>query len=160
MAEAGARSAAPTTDGTGPGPGSGLAGDLARGVLRLLSDMGYEGSTEVHLANGRRADVLAADRKGRIVIVEIKTSTEDFRADKKWHDYLEYCDGFYFGVPAEFPVDMLPGDQGLMIADRFGGSVVRHGAETRIAAARRKVLILRLARITARRLRDIQDPRV
>jgi len=153
MADAEAWSAGPTTDGPGPSAGSGLAEDLARGVLRLLGDMGYEGSSEVHLANGRRADVMAVNGKGRVVIVEIKTSAEDFRADKKWHSYLEYCDGFYFCVPAEFPMDMMPGDQGLMIADRYGGSVVRHGPETRIAAARRKALILRLARITARRLR-------
>lgn len=160
MADAEAWSAVPAADGPGPSAVSGLAGDLARGVLRLLGDMGYEGSTEVHLANGRRADIMAVNGKGRIVIVEVKTSAEDFRADKKWHDYLEYCDGFYFGVPAKFPVDMLPGDQGLMIADRYGGSVVRHGPETRIAAARRKILILRLARIVARRLRDLRDPRV
>jgi hypothetical protein len=136
-----------------------LAGELARGVLRLLDDMGYEGLTEVHLANGRRADVMAVNGKGRIVIVEIKTSSEDFRADKKWHYYLEFCDVFYFGVPTEFPVDTLPEDQGLMIADRFGGSVIRHGGETRIVAARRKALTLRLARMAARRLRERQDPR-
>jgi hypothetical protein len=134
------------------------AGDLARGVLRLLADLGCEGLDEVSLANNRRADVLALDAKGRIVIVEIKTSEADFRADTKWPDYLEFCDFFYFAVPAGFPDDLLPSDHGLIVADRYGGSVVRPAPERRLAAARRKAVTLKLARMTAARLRRLIDP--
>ncbi len=134
------------------------AGDLARGVLRLLADLGSEGMDEVSLANNRRADVLAVDAKGRIVIVEIKTSEADYRADGKWPDYLEFCDFFYFAVPAGFPDDLLPAEHGLIVADRFGGSVVRPAPERRLAAARRKAVTLKLARATAARLRRLVDP--
>ncbi len=134
------------------------AGDLARGVLRLLAELGCEGVDEFPLANSRRADVLAVDPGGRIVIVEIKTSEADFRADAKWPDYLDFCDLFYFAVPAGFPDDLLPGEHGLIVADRFGGSVVRPAPERKLAAARRKAVTLRFARTAAGRLRRLLDP--
>lgn len=134
------------------------AADLARGVLRLLDDMGFAGLTEVPLANGRRADVMALDGKGAIVIVEIKTTLQDFRADGKWREYLDFCDTFYFAVPAAFPLDVLPADRGLMVADRYGATLVREGAESPVAGPRRRAVTLRLARLAARRLRGLEDP--
>ena len=134
------------------------ARDLARGVLRLLADLGCEGLSEFTLANGRRADLLALDAKGRVLIIEIKTSLEDFRADFKWPEYLEFCDFYYFAVPAGFPDDVLPNDHGLIVADRFGGSVVRPAPECKLPPARRKAISLKFARKAARRLRRFGDP--
>lgn len=47
-----------------------------------------------------RADVLALSMKGEIVIGELKSSVSDFRSDKKWHNYLDYCHRFYFCMNA------------------------------------------------------------
>ena len=134
------------------------AGDLARGVLRLLAELGYEGVDEFSLASGRRADVLAIDPGGRILIVEIKTSEADFRSDSKWSEYLDFCDLFYFAVPAGFPGDLLPEEHGLIVADRYGGSVAHPAPERKLAAARRKAVTLRFARAAAGRLRRLIDP--
>ena len=134
------------------------ARDLACGVLRLLADMDCEGLREFTLANGRRADLLALDAKGRISIIEIKTSLEDFRADSKWPEYLEFCDYYFFAVPAGFPDDILPDDHGLIVADMFGGSVVRPAPERKLPPARRKAISLKFARKAARRLRNLEDP--
>ena len=41
----------------------------------------------------------------------------DYAYDAKWPDYLEYCDRFYFGVPEEFPRDLIPEEAGLIVAD-------------------------------------------
>ena len=57
---------------------------LARGVSRTLSDLGYASLTEFTLRSGRRVDVIGLDAGGAIAIVEIKSSLEDFRADRKW----------------------------------------------------------------------------
>ncbi len=57
---------------------------LARGVCRALDQLGYASLVEFPLANGRRADVLALGKAGDLVIVEIKSSVADFRADRKW----------------------------------------------------------------------------
>ena len=132
---------------------------LARGVARLLAEMGYASLTEFRLKSGRRADVAGLNRKGRIVIVEIKRSLQDFRSDQKWPEYLDYCDIFYFATPKGFPVEVLPQDQGLMLADRFGAAVVRPAADQpALHASRRREVTLRFAIGAASRLQDLRDP--
>lgn len=134
-----------------------VSAQISRGVLRLLRHHGYAGVTEMTLANHRRADVLAIGGDGKIIIVEIKSSVADFRADQKWPEYRPYCDLFYFAVGHDFPQDLIPEDTGLMIADTFGGAILREPEETKLAAARRKALTLRFARLAATRLRLMES---
>ena len=131
---------------------------VARGVCRLLADMGYATLVEMPLGVGRRVDVIGLNRKGAFAVVEIKTSVADLRADRKWREYLAYCDSFYFAVPDGFPLAPLPDEGGLIVADRYGGAVVRAAAVERMAPARRRALTLRFARAAAARLRRIEDP--
>lgn len=132
--------------------------DICRGVHRLLIGHGYSCVSELPLANGRRADVAALSPRGDIVIVEIKSSIEDFRSDQKWPDYLEFCDQLYFAVKPGFPVDVLPDEAGLILADRFGGEMVRDAPESKLPGARRKAMTLRFARAAALRLSVALDP--
>ncbi len=133
------------------------AAQIARGVLRLLHHHGYTGLTEMTLANNRRADVAAVGADGKVIIVEVKSSVADFRADQKWPEYRPYCDLFYFAVGHDFPQDLIPEDTGLMVADAFGGAILREPEETKLAAARRKALTLRFARLAASRLRALES---
>jgi hypothetical protein len=125
---------------------------LARGVTRLVLDHGFAPLQEVPLANGRRADVMALGSQGEIWIVETKSCLADYAVDLKWPDYLEYCDRFFFGVTEDFPQHVLPSDAGLIVADGFGGAVLRMGPLTPLAPARRKAVILQFARLGAGRL--------
>ena len=50
--------------------------------------------TEFNLKTGSRVDVIDLDRKGRIAVVEVKSAVADFRSNRKWIEYLEYCDIF------------------------------------------------------------------
>ena len=133
---------------------------LARGIVRLLADLGYGALTEFRLRSGRRMDVLGLDRRGRILGVELKRSLEDFRSDRKWQDYLAYCDRFYFAVPAGFPQEVLPPEPGLMVADPYGAEIVRAAAEpaAALSPARRREVLLRFALNAAGRLRRYEDP--
>jgi hypothetical protein len=131
---------------------------LARGVCRMLAAHGLAGVTEVPLANGRRADVMTLDRTGDIAIVEVKSSIEDFRSDRKWPDYREFCDRLFFAVPEHFPVELIPDDCGLILADGFGAEIVRQASEHRLVAARRKAVTLRFAHLAAQRLQRLVDP--
>ncbi|WP_373008998.1 MmcB family DNA repair protein [Hyphomonas sp.] len=133
------------------------AGEIARGTLRLLAGHGYFGVTEMTLANNRRADIAAVGPAGEIAMVEIKSSVADFRADSKWPDYMPFCDRFYFAVMADFPQDLLPEAAGLIVADAFGGAVIREAIPDKLAGARRKAVILRFARLAAGRLQAGQD---
>ena len=124
---------------------------VTRGAGRLLTALGYAPLAEVCLPNGRRADLMALGRKGQIFIVEVKSGLEDYRADRKWGEYLDYCDAFYFAVAPEFPREILPQGPGLIVADGFGGAILIDAPVEPLAGARRKALTLAFARLAAMR---------
>lgn len=129
---------------------------VTRGAARLMLDLGYAPLLEVGLPNGRRADVMALGPRGDIVICEVKSGLDDYRVDRKWGEYGPFCDAFYFAVAPEFPLDVLPDEPGLVVADGFGGAVVREPSPTPLAPARRKALTIAFARLGA--LRTLRDP--
>ena len=128
---------------------------VTRGAARLMADMGYAPLLEVCLPNGRRADVMALGPRGEIAICEVKSGVEDYRVDRKWHEYAPFCDAFYFAVAPEFPDGILPDEPGLIVADAFGGAVVREARVSPLAPARRKALTLAFARLGA--MRSLKD---
>lgn len=148
-----------TATGDKANPGTAAAILLARGVCRMLEQLGYASLLELPLANGRRADILALGRGGELIIVEIKSSVADFRADRKWADYRDFADRFYFAVPRDFPVALIPEECGLIVADGFAAAVLRNAPPVSLAPARRRVLTLRFALAAATRLRRHLDPR-
>jgi len=129
-----------------------------RGAIRLLESLGHGALTEFPLKSGRRADILSLGGKGEIWIVEVKSGVPDFRADRKWQDYLEWCDRFFFAVGPDFPAEILPEDAGLLISDEYEAVLVREPATVPLLAARRKALTLRFAHLAARRLSGRGDP--
>jgi hypothetical protein len=131
---------------------------LARAVCRALEQLAYTSLIEFPLANGRRADILALGKGGDLVIVEVKTSVADFRADHKWTAYRDFSDRLYFAVPNGFPCALIPEECGLIVADPFGAAVLREGTATPLNPGRRRALTLRFARVAASRLRRWLDP--
>lgn len=138
---------------------SALAVRLARGVGRYFEDLGFACLTEFSLANGRRADVMVLDAKGRILAVEVKSCLADFRSDGKWHEYRDFCDALYFAVAPEFPSEVLPQECGVIVADAYGAAIAREPATHPLNPARRRALTLRFAQTAARRLSSVRDPR-
>jgi len=125
---------------------------IRRGVVRHFQELGVALVAELPLASGRRADLIGLDRKGKFVIVEIKSSIGDFRADSKWPDYLAHCDLFFFATHAGVPAEIFPPSQGLIVADNYGAEILRPSIEGSLAGATRKALTLRFARAAADRL--------
>lgn len=124
---------------------------VTAGVLLHCRDMDLAPLTEFPLKNGRRADVLALDKRGQFHLFEVKSSKEDFLVDQKWHHYLEYCDHFSFVVNADFPQALIPEEVGLMLADQHGWHTVRPPYAETLHASRRKALTLEFARRAAHR---------
>ncbi len=131
---------------------------ILRGVGRYFRALDLAIIAELPLADGRRADLMALDPRGGISIVEIKSCMADFRSDRKWPEYRQWCDRFYFAVDADFPNELIPGDCGLILADRFGADIIREAPEHRLDAARRKAVTLRFARCAAVRFHAVNDP--
>jgi hypothetical protein len=131
---------------------------VARGVGRLLRAQSFAVVSELPLASGRRADIVGLGPAGDLWIVEIKSSIEDFRADQKWPDYRASCDRLFFATHGAVPVNIFPEDAGLILADSFGGEVIREAPEHRLASATRKEMLVRFAQAAALRLHGLVDP--
>jgi len=133
---------------------------VTRGVKRHLVQLGFAVVEELPLASGRRADVVGLSPGGDIWIVEVKSSVEDFRVDQKWPFYRLHSDRLFFATSPRVPLDIFPEDCGLILADAHGGEILREAPEHRLAAATRKAMTLRFARVAAVRLHLMMDPRV
>ena len=141
------------------------ARQVARGVARLMANRGFAPLCEVPLGNNRRADLMAINAKGVIVIAEIKVSRADLLGDSKWRDYLDYCDRYYWAAPRGLDrtlferEDLWPGRTGLIIADAYEGAIAREAAESTVAPSRRRAETLKFARRAALRLIAHEDPK-
>ncbi|WP_126173245.1 MmcB family DNA repair protein [Altericroceibacterium xinjiangense] len=147
-----------------PSPGERRSAAVARGIGRLFARNGIWCLAEMPLRNGRRADLMGIDAKGRVVIVEIKTARSDLLGDGKWPDYLDFCDRFFWGLPPELDRSPLDEDAyrpdccGVIVADAYDAEFVRPAPSRPLPAARRKVEVERLARTALRRQLVALDP--
>jgi len=131
---------------------------VARGTTRLLHAFGFSVVSELPLASGRRADLVALGADGELWIVEIKSSIAELRADQKWMDYRLHCDRLFFATTLDVPCEIFPRDAGLIVADAFGASIVCEAPEHRLHAATRRSMMLAFARAAALRLSALADP--
>ncbi|MEJ6397802.1 MmcB family DNA repair protein [Yoonia sp. 208BN28-4] len=131
---------------------------LARGVCRHLRSHDFVSVEELTPTSGLRVDVMALGPKGEIWVIECKSSRSDFQSDHKWEGYLPWCDRFFWAVDTVFPTELLPDDTGLIIADAYDAEIIRMGPETKLAPARRKVMIQKFARHAAMRAHVARDP--
>ena len=131
---------------------------LARGVCRHLLGHNFVTVEELTPVPGLRVDVMALGPKGEIWVIECKSSRADFMTDQKWQGYLEWCDRYFWAVDDDFPTDLLPDGTGLIIADSYDAEILRMGPESKLAPARRKVMVQKFARHAALRLHGLRDP--
>ena len=109
--------------------------------------MGDATLSEFTLKTGRRVDLIALSRGQHITIVEVKSSLPDFSSDKKWQNYLDWADQFYFAVAENFSVERLANEMrcGILITDGFDTHILREAPLQKLPTQRRIHLIRRLA---------------
>lgn len=133
---------------------------IARGTRRMFRKLDFSTVAELHLLSGRRADVVALAPDGTILIVEIKSSIADFRADSKWQQYRAHCDRLFFAIPETVPCEIMPPDTGLILADAYGAEILREAPEHRMAPTTRRAMLMRFAHAAATRLHRLSDPEI
>ena len=123
-------------------------------IANMFVERGDACLREFTLRTGRRVDIIAIGNGGEITIVEVKSSRQDFLGDRKWQEYPEWADRFYFAVADAFPREILPGADrcGIIITDGFDCLEVQPAPESRLAAQRRNHLVRRMAHVAMRRL--------
>lgn len=124
---------------------------VTRGARVYLRARGFAVMGEMPLPNGTRADLVALAPDGGLRIVEVKSSLEDLRADRKWTRYRDYCDWFYFAIPVALDVGSFPEDAGLIVADAHGAMLAREAPSLRLPPASRKAMLVRFGALAAER---------
>ncbi|MGO4909540.1 MmcB family DNA repair protein [Pseudorhodobacter sp. W20_MBD10_FR17] len=132
---------------------------LARGTCRHLQSRGFACIEELVPAPGLRVDVMALGPKGEIWVIECKSSRTDYLTDQKWHNYLQWCDRFFWAVHTDFPTELLPDGTGLLFADGYDAEIIRMPPEAKLAGGRRKSVTQIFARTAAQRLQAVRNPR-
>ena len=133
---------------------------IARGVMRHFSQIGLSSLSEFSPARGLRVDIITLGMANEIWIVECKSCQSDFKSDKKWQNYLDWCDRYFWAVDAKFPINILPSDTGLIIADAYDASIFRDAPLNKLSAARRKKITKSIARSACNRLLTHTDPKI
>jgi hypothetical protein len=133
---------------------------ISRGVMRHFAQIGLSSLSEFSPTRGLRVDIVALGPSDEIWIVECKSGKNDFKSDNKWHNYLDWCDRYFWAVDGKFPIDILPLDTGLIIADSYDASILREAPLNKLSAARRKKLIKSVAKIACNRLLHHTDPKI
>ena len=55
-----------------------------------------------------------------------------------------FCDKLLFAIPESVPIEIIPDDAGLILADAYGAEILRKASEHRMgSASRRAVLVVR-----------------
>ena len=107
---------------------------------------------EFKLRVKRRVDLVIINDESRITIIEIKSSVADFRSDKKWNEYIEWANQFYFGVAHNFPIDILPREHGIITTDGFYIYKAQPSPVQKLNGSRRNTLVRKLAKASMRRI--------
>ena len=133
---------------------------ITRGVMRHFSQIGLSSLSEFSPARGLRVDIITLGMANEIWIVECKSCQSDFKSDKKWQNYLDWCDRYFWAVDANFPIDILPPDTGVIIADAYDASILREAPLNKLSVARRKKIIKSIAKSACNRLLTHTDPKI
>ena len=133
---------------------------IARGVMRHFAQIGMHSLSEFSPARGLRVDIITLGMANEIWIVECKSCQSDFKSDKKWQNYLDWCDRYFWAVDANFPIDILPPETGVIIADAYDASILREAPLNKLSVARRKKIIKSIAKSACNRLLTHTDPKI
>lgn len=134
-----------------------VADVLKAAAMGYLLKKGFSNFDELGLVawGGLRADVIALNLRGRIIICEIKSSPADYKTDKKWRRYTEYCDQLYFvftektfaKLKARLKEDLKGTGAGVLVLSSTSGYLEskKSAKEQNMSAATRSTLITRMA---------------
>ena len=133
---------------------------IARGVMRHFAQIGFSSLSEFSPTSGLRVDIITLGISDEIWIVECKSGQSDFKSDKKWQNYIDWCDRYFWAVDSTFPIDILPSDTGVIIADAYDASFLREAPLNKLSAARRKKITKLIAKSACNRLLTHTDPKI
>ena len=135
-----------------------LSRKIMQETLRFLSNKGYKTITEFALPNKKRVDIIALNCKKEILIIEVKSKINDFKNDKKWKKYLNYCNYFYFALN-KYPKNLkIYENVGIIEINNKKNEIKKRASYVKMPEEKRNNIIFSFALSAASKFHRLIDP--
>ena len=135
-----------------------LSRKIMQETLRFLSNKGYKTITEFALPNKKRVDIIALNCKKEILIIEVKSKINDFKNDKKWKKYLNYCNYFYFALN-KYPKNLkIYENVGIIEINNKKNEIKKRASYVKMPEKKRNNIIFSFALSAASKFHRLIDP--
>ena len=135
-----------------------LSRKILQKTMQFLSLKGYKVLSEFALPNKKRVDIIAINLKKKIIIVEVKSNKKNLKYDKKWKNYLNYCNYFYFACNDKLKDSEFSENIGIIQNNSNNIKIIRKSKYQKISENKKKQLIFKIALSAASKFHRLIDP--
>ena len=135
-----------------------LSRKISQKTMQFLSSKGYKVLSEFALPNKKRVDIIAINSKKEIIIVEVKSKKSEVKTDKKWKNYLNYCNYFYFACNDKLKDLNFSKYIGVIQNNSKSIKITKKSKYKKISQKRKDTLILKIALSATSKFHRLIDP--
>ena len=136
-----------------------LSREILQKTMRFLSLKGYKVLSEFALPNKKRVDIIGINLKKEIIIVEVKSNKNGIKLDKKWKNYLNYCNYFYFACNDKLKDFNFSKNIGVIEKNSNDIKITKKSKYKKIPQKRKNTLILKIALSATSKFHRLIDPK-
>ena len=135
-----------------------LSRKILQKTMQFLSSNGYKVLSEFALPNKKRVDIIAINLKKEIIIVEVKSNKKSLKYDKKWKNYLKYCNYFYFATNEKLKEFHFSKNIGVIQNNSNTAKIIKKSKYQKLSENKKKELIFRIALSATSKFHRLIDP--
>ena len=135
-----------------------LSREILQKTMQFLSLKGYKVLSEFALPNKKRVDIIAINLKRKIIIVEVKSNKKSLKYDKKWKNYVNYCNYFYFACNDKLKDFNFSENIGVIQNNSNNIKIIRKSKYKKLSENKKKQLIFKIALSATSKFHRLIDP--
>ena len=135
-----------------------LSRKILQKTMQFLSLKGYKVLSEFALPNKKRVDIIGINLKKKIIIVEVKSNKKNLKYDKKWRNYLNYCNYFYFACNDKLKDFDFSENIGVIQNNSNNIRIIRKSKYKKLSENKKKELIFKIALSATSKFHRLIDP--
>ena len=135
-----------------------LSRKIFQKTMQFLSLKGYKVLSEFALPNKKRVDIIAINSEKKIIIVEVKSNKNGIKNDKKWKNYLNYCNYFYFACNGKLKDLNLSKNIGIIQNTSSNIKIIKKSKYKKLSQNKKNKLIFKIALSATSKFHRLIDP--
>ena len=135
-----------------------LSRKIFQKTMQFLSLKGYKVLSEFALPNKKRVDIIAINSEKEIIIVEVKSNKNGIKNDKKWKNYLNYCNYFYFACNGKLKDLNFYKNIGIIQNTASNIKIIKKSKYKKLSENKKNKLIFKIALSATSKFHRLIDP--